>query len=439
MNKRFGEVIRLERKKLDMSLRKLAQLIKKSPGYLSLIEQNRVPPPLEDTVKDIAKILGFDQNYLLKLANRIDPEIKEYLLGQPNVTEFINITKDKLFDQIQWSKLFHFINTIESPEGKEKDIDDQNDFARTIIESANVMLIVIDCEGRILWMNRFMEDLTKYTYHEIQGSDYFSLFIPKSFSKEKKESFRKENSNVAESGSIEPILTKDGEEVLIEWHDKSIRDKNDELIGVLAIGTDVSIRVKAEEAVKNSKNLLELRVKQRTEELETSNILLKKEIDSRVAIEKLLRRKETELTAEKSQLEEINIAYKVLLKNLDEEKQELSDNLIENMNNLVFPYLDKLESAQSDQERIRILGLIQANLTSICTRTGEKKRSWEVKLTRSELAVAQLISQGLTSQEAAESLNLSIDTIGFHRNNIRKKLGIQFKKVDLVAFLRSIS
>jgi DNA-binding CsgD family transcriptional regulator len=122
-----------------------------------------------------------------------------------------------------------------------------------------------------------------------------------------------------------------------------------------------------------------------------------------------------------------------------EDEQESKDNLIEKMNALVFPNIYKVENAQSKEERIRLINLIQTNLASICSMSNSKMKSWESKLTGSELAVVQLLRQGLTSQEIAEMLNLSIDTIGFHRNNIRKKLGIKFKKVDLVTYLRSIS
>jgi DNA-binding CsgD family transcriptional regulator len=48
-----------------------------------------------------------------------------------------------------------------------------------------------------------------------------------------------------------------------------------------------------------------------------------------------------------------------------------------------------------------------------------------------EIQVADLVRHGRTNKEAARILNISINAVEFHRNNLRKKLGIQNRKVNL--------
>ncbi len=59
-------------------------------------------------------------------------------------------------------------------------------------------------------------------------------------------------------------------------------------------------------------------------------------------------------------------------------------------------------------------------------------------LTASELRVAALIIQGMSTKQVAEQLKLSIFTIEWHRRNIRKKLGLHKRKEDLMKNLISL-
>ena len=59
--------------------------------------------------------------------------------------------------------------------------------------------------------------------------------------------FLKAVSNIQTKGNINPILTKDGRLRQIEWHDRTLKDENAHVLGLLCTGVDISERLEAEE------------------------------------------------------------------------------------------------------------------------------------------------------------------------------------------------
>jgi DNA-binding CsgD family transcriptional regulator len=61
-----------------------------------------------------------------------------------------------------------------------------------------------------------------------------------------------------------------------------------------------------------------------------------------------------------------------------------------------------------------------------------------MKLTPTEIRVANFIRQGRTTKEISNLMNLSAKTVEFHRDNIRTKIGIKTKKINLRTHLLSL-
>lgn len=79
----FGALVRREREAREIGLREMAKRIGVSPTYLSKVERDEFPPPAEDKVKAIAKIIGRDPDELLALAGRVASDLKEIIKQQP--------------------------------------------------------------------------------------------------------------------------------------------------------------------------------------------------------------------------------------------------------------------------------------------------------------------------------------------------------------------
>jgi len=144
------------------------------------------------------------------------------------------------------------------------------------------------------------------------------------------------------------------------------------------------------------------------------------------------------VTERTANLEEANTALKVLLKKRDEDKTELEERMLFNVRELVIPYLDKLEkSGLNDRQKV-FVDILESTLNDVVSPFVRKLSPQYLKLTPAEIQMANLIKQGKTTKEIADLLNLATSTIDFHRDNIRKKVGIKNKKINLRTYLLSL-
>jgi len=81
----FGNYIKASRIKAKISQRDLAERAGIDFTYLSKIENNKMPPPSEDTIRKIAAILKEEPEQLIILADKIPSNYKEVLQSSPTV------------------------------------------------------------------------------------------------------------------------------------------------------------------------------------------------------------------------------------------------------------------------------------------------------------------------------------------------------------------
>jgi DNA-binding CsgD family transcriptional regulator len=160
-------------------------------------------------------------------------------------------------------------------------------------------------------------------------------------------------------------------------------------------------------------------------------------IDSKNAQE-ALRARELELEEKARQLEELNTALKVLLEHRNEEKYQLQKDILSNIEKLVYPYLDRLYETRLDWKQKALVGIIKSNLGNLSLPFANQLNSRTLNLTPAELRIADLIRNGKTTKEIAQLLGLSYDTICCHRRNIRSKLGLIKRRINLRSYLLSI-
>lgn len=146
----------------------------------------------------------------------------------------------------------------------------------------------------------------------------------------------------------------------------------------------------------------------------------------------LLKQKIRERT---EQLEEANTALKVLLQARKETIREHEERVIFNVRELVIPYLLKLKRKLAGDALTAWVDIIESNINTLVSPLIGSSNLELLKLTPSEIQVINLVKLGKSSKEISTLLNLSPRTIEFHRSNIRKKLGLNNRKVNLRSFL----
>jgi PAS domain S-box-containing protein len=140
-----------------------------------------------------------------------------------------------------------------------------------------------------------------------------------------------------------------------------------------------------------------------------------------------------------SELRESNITLKVLLKQRENDKSELEEKILSNIKHIIMPYIEKLKKNKSMSEELAYLNILESNLKEIVSPFSSKLSFKYLDFTPKEIMVANLIKDGRQDKDITELLNISIDTVKFHRKNIRKKLGIYGKRKNLRSHLLSIA
>jgi PAS domain S-box-containing protein len=285
----------------------------------------------------------------------------------------------------------------------ERALKDNEDTMRVLMNSTHDLALLVSIDGTVLTANQNAADRYEKKLEELIGGNIYQLMPPDVLELRKSKAeeiiqtkqpvhYIEENAGRFFACNLFPILNNEGN---VQSFTVFVRDISDQR--------------KYEQALQSVREELEQRVKDRTRELE-----------------------------EKAEtLEEVNTALKVLLKRMDEDKQVLEEKVMLNMRQLVEPYLDKLKKSRVTDRQKNLLDILESNLMDIVSPFARNISNSFMKLTPTEIKVANLIRQGKTTKEIADLLNLSTKTIEFHRENIRAKIGIKNKKINLRTFLLS--
>ncbi len=167
-------------------------------------------------------------------------------------------------------------------------------------------------------------------------------------------------------------------------------------------------------------------------------LVMIRDITERKNAEMEIEKREIELKEKANDLQEVNSALKVLLKHRDEDKAEVEERVLSNIQTLILPFLEKLRNKGLDRKQMSYANILESNLKDIVSPFSRRLTLKHMKLTPSEIQIANLIKQGKTTKEIADLLNLSERTIESHRKNIRKKTGIKNKKENLRTHLLNL-
>ena len=169
--------------------------------------------------------------------------------------------------------------------------------------------------------------------------------------------------------------------------------------------------------------------------IEAISELIGNMIEKRSA-EQALRNKAGELNKRTEELKYKNIALREILTQIEIEKREMESQILTNVESLILPTLNKLKNLRlSPKSRAKYIDLLQNNLNQITSSFGKNVNEKLYRLSPREIEICNLVRSGLANKEIAGLLQISLLTVERHRHNIRQKLGISRKKVNLSTYL----
>ena len=139
----------------------------------------------------------------------------------------------------------HTIALTEAREEAEARLKNERDFAQSLLDTTQAIVLVIDDKGLINHCNKYFEQLSGFECSEIVGKRFVELFIPDDYHVQLKPAFITNISNDDNVTAIIPIKCKDGSIKQIEWHNRNIKLNGMHKPNVLATGLDVTDRLAA--------------------------------------------------------------------------------------------------------------------------------------------------------------------------------------------------
>lgn len=291
-----------------------------------------------------------------------------------------------------------------------------------LLELAHDTIMVRDLNSVILFWNRGAEETYGWSRVEALGKVTHSLLrtqfpVP----------LAQIESDLRRDGRWEGELVhrkKDGNQIVVASRWALRRDSTGHPLAILEINNDVTSRKQAEDALRRTMEDLDRRVHERTAALLTTNQTLTEEISERKRAEQALRQSERQLRAKTRELNEVNAALQVLLKQQERFRGEMEDQILDNVRHLILPYLENLLTMNLNPDQQAQAEIMESNLRNLVSQFTRRLSSTNLGLTPKELQIANLIRDGRSTKEIAELLHVSARAIVFHRQNIRAKLGL---------------
>ncbi|MCF8092578.1 MAG: PAS domain S-box protein [Desulfotignum sp.] len=156
------------------------------------------------------------------------------------------------------------------------------------------------------------------------------------------------------------------------------------------------------------------------------------------------KQKEMRLTLEEkvkqrtAELEDMNATLRILLKKRDEDKNEIKERIFANYKLILTPIILNLKKSLTRESQKNMMDILESELKNVLSPFSKKLSGQMVNLTPMEIHIADLVKFGKTNKEISEIMHSSIHTISRHRENIRKKIGLKNKKINLRSFLSTL-
>ncbi len=141
------------------------------------------------------------------------------------------------------------------------------------------------------------------------------------------------------------------------------------------------------------------------------------------------------LINEQIAMQKKHTALKEILNQIDEEKKHVMRDIQSNIERIARPILRMIEEKISPRES-RYVTLLDSCLNDISSPFISRLEMNNSKLTPREIEICHMIRNGFSSKAIAATLNISLQTVHKQRKQIRAKLDLTNRKINLTSYLK---
>ncbi len=149
---------------------------------------------------------------------------------------------------------YSFVTDITGRKRAQEALQSERDRAQRYLDTAGVMLAVLDRDGIVTLINRKGCGILGYSEEEITGKDWFATCMPehlREVTAEAYEAVMNGENELPESQEF-TVLTKNGDERTITFHNTLLQDYHGTITGILFSGEDMTERNRMEDALRAS-------------------------------------------------------------------------------------------------------------------------------------------------------------------------------------------
>jgi PAS domain S-box-containing protein len=147
------------------------------------------------------------------------------------------------------------VRDVSDRKAAEESLRNAREFAEGIIDSAQSIILVLDCDGHIVRFNRFMEDLSGFRLAEVAGKNWFDTFLRPEDRPRIGAIFSDALNQVTIKGNTNAIVCRDRSERQISWWATAMHGPDGAVTGVLSVGHDLTELLEANRKLVQSERL----------------------------------------------------------------------------------------------------------------------------------------------------------------------------------------
>lgn len=159
-------------------------------------------------------------------------------------------------------------------------------------------------------------------------------------------------------------------------------------------------------------------------------ILFTVDVTRRVEINRLL-------SEQRDEISELKSALRTVMKLRQEDQVLLEQKIAANIKHIIDPFISNLRKHNLTPDLANNIDGIEFGINNFVSEFSSLCKNEKYSLTPKEIQVAAMIKMGRTTKDIAESFHISPSSIDFHRKNIRSKLDLKNKKINLQSYLIS--